>query len=221
MVVLPLGWFVCWAAGDLQKRWALLAGFIATLATLMGASELVLPGWLRYFFAGLEAYRKYAHHPPLFELALGARLGEILAGAVLVGLLAIAWQNRKEAGDSRQFTMMLAMFLTATMLTLPLLPLFNQLLLILPSLIVLRDWASLRTPSRYIFIAILAWPSIASIALLLLFVLGSHPSTRLPLLPSMLAFFFPFILPFLLVRRRRTGSPGSFYDGDTKQIPLT
>jgi hypothetical protein len=215
MLVLPLAWFLCWAVGDLRKRWRLPACFIATLAALMGAGELVLPGWLHYFFAGLQAYRQYAHHPPLFELALGTRLGEILAGAVLVGLLAVAWHNRKDAGDSPQFTMTLAMFLAATMLTMPLLPLFNQLLLILPSLIVVRDWANLRTPSRYIFVAILAWPSIASVALLLFFVPASHPPTRLPFLPSLVTFFFPFILPLVLMSSRRTRIPAPIRDGDT------
>ena len=201
MVLLPLVWFLCWAVGDWRKRWRLLAGFAATLAALIGAGELVLPGWLRYFFEGLQAYRKYTYHPPLLELALGNRLGEVFAGAVIVTLLALAWKNRKEAGDSQSFTMVLAMFLSGSLLTLPLFPLFNQLLLILPMIILLRDWASLRPAARYIFIAILAWPSIASVALLLLISPGSYPSTQIFLLPSVAILFLPFILPFLLVSR--------------------
>jgi hypothetical protein len=204
MVALPLLWFACWAMGDWRKRWPLPAGFVATLAALTGAGELILPGWVRYFFEGLQAYRKYTYRPPLLELALGNRLGEILAAAVLVGLLALAWQNRKAAGDSPQFTRMLAMFLIAAMFTMPLLPLFNQLLLILPAMLVLRDWASLRPPARYLFIAILGWPSIASLALLVKFPHGSYSSSRIPLLPSVVTLFLPFLLPFLLTSRHRT-----------------
>ena len=204
MVALPMVWFVCWVMGDWQKRWRLLAGFVATLAALIGAGEVILPGWLHYFFEGLRAYRQYAYRPPLLELALGNTLGEILSGTVIVGILAFAWKNRKEAGDSPQFTMVLATFLIASLLTMPLYPLFNQLLLVLPVIIILHDWASLRLPARYAFIAILAWPSIASLALLLLFSRGSYPSGLMPLLPPVGALILPFILPLLLVSRHRT-----------------
>ena len=204
MVALPLLWFVCWAIGDWKKRWRLLAGFVATLAALVGAGELILPGWLRYFFEGLRAYRQYAYRPPLLELALGNPLGEILSAAVIVGILAFAWKNRKEPGDSPQFTMVLATFLIASLLTMPLYPLFNQLLLILPVMIVLRDWASLRPAARYTFVAILGGASIMSLALLLLFSRGSYPSGLMPLLPSVATLILPFILPLLLVSRHRT-----------------
>lgn len=220
MVVLPLAWFLCWAVGDWQKRWRLVAAFAATLAALAGAGELLLPGWPRYFLGGLQAYRKYTYRPSLFELALGNKPGEILSGAVFIGLLILAWQNRKEAGDSRRFTTTLAMFLIAAMLTMPLLPLFNQLLLVLPALIILRDWASLRTPARYAFIAILAWPSITSVALLLSFPPRSYPSSRIPLLPSLVTLFLPFILPLLLLRKHNIGIPSATSDRDIKQVPL-
>jgi hypothetical protein len=204
MVVLPLVWFVCWAVGDWRKRWRLLAAFVATLAALIGAGELVLPGWLRYFVEGLRAYRQYAYRPPLLELAVGNPLGEMLSGAVIVSILAFAWKNRREAGDSPQFTTVLATFLIASLLTMPLYPLFNQLLLVLPVIILLRDWTSLGPPARYAVIAILAWPSITSLAMLLLFSRGSHPSLLMPLLPAVATLILPFILPLLLVSRHRT-----------------
>jgi len=201
MVALPLVWFVCWAMSDWQKRWRLLAGFVTTLAALVGAGEVILPGWLHYFFEALRAYRKYTYRPPLLELTLGNTLGAILAGVAIVSLLAFAWKHRKEAGDSQQFTVVLAMFLVVTMLTMPLFPLFNQLLLILPVLIVLRDWAGLQPAARYCFIVILAWPSITSVVLLFLFSSGSYPSSHLPLLPSVATLLLPFVLPLLLVTR--------------------
>jgi len=219
MMVLPLLWFLCWALGDWRKRWPLIAAFSCTLAALVGAGELMLPGWPRYFLEGLQAYRKYTYRPPLFELALGNIAGVILSGAVFIGLLALAWHNRKETGDSRQFTMTLAIFLMASMLTMPLLPLFNQLLLILPALIVLRDWESLRAPARYAFIALLAWPSVTSAVLLFLFSPRSYPSSRILLLPSLLSLFLPFILPLLLIRRHNLGIPASTDNGDIQQLP--
>ncbi len=201
MVALPLLWFVCWAMSDWRQRWRLLAGFAATFAALIGAGEVILPGWLRYFFEALRAYRRYTYRPPLLELTLGNSLGAIVSGALIVMLLAFAWRNRKEAGDSPQFTIVLVMFLVVTMLTMPLFPLFNQLLLILPVMIVLRDWTSLRPLARYAFVAIMGWPSIASITLLFLFSPGSYPSGHVPLLPSVATLFLPFILPLLLMSR--------------------
>src|SRR5271154_2646902 len=75
MVALPLLWFVFWAMSDWRKRWRLLAGFVAALAVLIGAGEVILPGWLGYFFEALLAYRKYTYRPPLLELTLGNGLG--------------------------------------------------------------------------------------------------------------------------------------------------
>ncbi len=220
MVVLPLVWFLCWGVGDWQKRWSLLAGFVATLAALTGAGELVLPGWPRYFFEGLQAYRKYNYRPSLFELALGNTPGEILAGFVVVGLLAFAWQNRKATADSQEFTVMLAMFLMAAILTMPLLPLFNQLLLILPAMIVVRDWASLRIPARCVLVAILSWPAVTSVALLLWLRPGHYPSSLILLLPSSLNLVVPFLFPLLLIDRRSTAPPGSTYGRNLKKMSL-
>jgi hypothetical protein len=123
---------------------------------------------------------------------------------VIVGILTFAWRHRKTTGHSQQFPLVLAAFLISSLLTMPLYPLFNQLLLILPVIIVLRDWDSLRPPARYAFIAILAWPSIISLALLLLFSGRSYPSGLMPLLPAVAALILPFVLPLLLVSRHRT-----------------
>lgn len=220
MLFLPLVWFLCWAVGDWQKRWRLVASFAATLAALVAAGELLLPGWLRYFLEGTQAYQKYTFRPPLFELALGHKPGEILAGAVIIGLLALAWKTRKAAGDSRQFTMTLAIFLIAAMLTMPLFPLFNQLLLILPAMIVLRDWSSLRTPARYAFIATIGWPSVTSAVLLCLFSPRSYPSSRILLLPSVMCLFLPFLFPLLLVRRQNLGILSPTSDNKVEPMPL-
>ena len=58
MGLLPLCWFALWAAGNWRQGWQLPASFIATLAALFAAGELLLPGWLGFFLAGLAAYRR-------------------------------------------------------------------------------------------------------------------------------------------------------------------
>jgi hypothetical protein len=202
MALLPLCWFALWAAGDWSRRWRLPASFIATLMALIAAGELLLPGWPRYFLAGIAAYRKYAMPTSSLRVVLGDTLGEILAAIVVLGLLAFAWLNRKEAGDSRQFASTLAIFFMCTLLAFPLFTPFNQVLLILPVILLLQDWKALPRFSRLVFILLVSWPSIISLALLR-FPPNTSSPTQLPLLPSLLVPFVPLVLPLLLMTRTR------------------
>jgi len=208
MALLPLCWFAIWAVGDWRRRWRLAASFIATTVALIVAGELLLPGWPRYFLAGLAAYRKYAMPTSALRVALGDTIGEILGGILVLGLMAYAWQNRKEAGDARQFASILAAFFMCALLTFPLFTPFNQVLLILPALLLLHDWKTLPRFSRLVFILLVSWPCIISLALLLFPPSTSSPN-QLPLLPALLVPFAPFILPLLLITRSRHGSSPS------------
>jgi hypothetical protein len=202
MALLPLCWFALWATGDWTRRWRLPASFIASLAVLIAAGELLLPGWPQYFLAGLAAYRKYAMPTSSLRIVLGDTLGTVLGGILVLSLLAFAWLNRKEAGDSRQFASMLAMFFMCALLAFPLFTPFNQVLLILPALLLLHDWKTLPRFSRLVFILLVSWPYIISLALLR-FPPNPNSPSQLPLLPSLLVPFVPFILPVLLMTRTR------------------
>lgn len=207
MALLPLCWFALWSVGRWSERWRLPAGFFATLAALTGASELLLPGWLGYFFAGLAAYRRYFPTSSLLRLALGETLGEIVGTLIVIALFALAWRNRREAADSSEFTTVLAAFFIGTILAFPLFTPFNQVLLILPAMLVLHGWSDLSRLSRLVFVVLVAWPLTISACLLLL-PPRLNSASQLPLLPSFLVSFFPLILPLLLMtRRRRTVEP--------------
>lgn len=205
MALFPLCWFAIWIVGDWHNRWQLAVGFITVMTTLFAVGEFLLPGWFGYFLAGLAAYRKYAPPTSLLRVALGDILGEIVAGAIVLGVLVLAWHNRKHAADSRQFATIFAIFLVGTILVSPLLTPFNQVMLILPALLLLQDWKALPRLSRLVFIAIVGWPSIASSALLIFRPRLDSPS-QLPLLPSFLVLFFPVFLPLLLMTRRRAAT---------------
>jgi glycosyl transferase family 87 len=202
MGLLPLCWFAVWAAGDWRRRWRLPASFIATLAALFAAGELLLPGWLGFFLAGLAAYRRYALPTSLLRMALGNRAGEVLGGLIVVAILVFAWRNRHVQGDSPQFVLILAAFLMITVLTFPLFTPFNQVLLILPAMLLIQDWKSLPRFSRLVFVVSVSWPWIVSLVLLLLLRPRLDSPNRLPLLPSLLVLFFPLLLPLLLMTRR-------------------
>jgi hypothetical protein len=202
MALLPLCWFAIWSAGDWRRRWRVPACFIATLAALVAFGELLLPGWLGYFVAGLAAYRRYALPTSTLGMALGNTLGEIVGGIIVLGLLAFAWRNRKAAGDSKQFSGLLAAFFMGDLLAFPLFTPFNQVLLILPLMLLLHDWKTLRRFSKVVFVICIGWPWIVS-TVLLLFPPRLDSHSQLPLLPSFLVPFMPLMLPLLLMTRRR------------------
>jgi hypothetical protein len=201
MALLPLCWFAIWAGGDWRKRWWLPIFFTATMAMLVAAGEMLLPGWIGYFLTGLAAYRRYALPTSTLGMALGNTLGEIVGGIIVLGLFAFAWRNRKVAGDSRQFTVLLAAFFMGALLAFPLFTPFNQVLLILPAMLLLHEWRTLRRLSKIVFIVCIGWPWIMS-TVLLLFPPHVDSSSQLPLLPSFLVPFMPLILPLLLMTRR-------------------
>lgn len=204
MMALCLLWFLLWTVGEWKTRWPLAAGFGGALAVLAGVSELLLPGWPRDFIAGLDAYRKYFPTTSPVRLLLGNWTGSALSALAVIALLAVAWRYRLAEADSREFVQILALFSIASTLVMPLLTPYNQILLLLPVIMLLRDWNSLPRLGRLAFIGLVAWPSIASLALL------AHPprldwSSRLPLLPSAFVLLFPFLVSWLIfVRRTQT-----------------
>jgi len=203
MSVFPLCFFLLWVMGDWPRRWKLLAGFLLTLATLVAAGDLILPGWIGYFVEGALAYRQYFPTTSLVRLALGDWAGGIVSGIVIAFLLLLAWRNRQADAASPEFVQTLSAFLIGATLVLPLLTPFNQVLLVLPAMMLLRNWNTLLPLGRRAFFFMVAWPWIASLVLLLL-----HPrpdSTRrllpLPLLPLALVLFVPFLFALLFATR--------------------
>jgi hypothetical protein len=198
MAFFPLCFFLVWVIGGWSKRWRLLAGFLLALAILMETGELILPGWIGYFLEGAAAYRRYFPTTSLLRVALGDTLGELMGGIVVLALLVVAWQNRRAAAGSRQFITIFAAFLVGTILGFPLFTPFNQVLLILPAMLVLQDWKMLPKFAQIIFAIFVSWPWVIS-AVLLLFPPRLDPRSELPLLPLLLVSFFPLFLPLLLM----------------------
>ena len=119
---------------------------------------------------------------------------------IVVGVAAYSWRKRKVAADSDEFVQLLALVLMATGLVLPLLTPYNQVLLLLPVLMLIRGWERLPRAGRIGFTMLLAWPFVVSM------VLSVHTArldsfNRLPLLPAVLALLFPFVVPVLMYFR--------------------
>jgi hypothetical protein len=204
MVVLVVAWFLLWSIGDWKKRWPLATGFGSCLVVLAGAADWLLPGWPGYFLAGMRAYAKYSPiHTILspMRVVLGNWIGGAFSVLALAALVGFAWRMRKAEADSREFAYTLTMFLVANVLLMPLMTPYNQIFLLLPLLMLLRDWKILPRLGRVAMIAFLAWPWIAQAVLLM------HPpqidsTNQLPLLPSALLILFPFLVGWLAITHR-------------------
>ncbi len=100
MALLPLVWFVFWWAGEWRARWRLGLGFGGTLSLLVGAGELLVPGWLGDFVGAMAAYRRYFPTTSLPRLLLGDTLGIAVSFVIVAWLLIFGWKHRKTGGDS-------------------------------------------------------------------------------------------------------------------------
>jgi hypothetical protein len=204
MAVLPLAWFLIWSLAEWPKRRLLLGAFGITLAALAGIGEMILPGWPGYFVSGMLDYRQYSPTTSLLALILGSRISMVLSGIVIAGLVALAWRKRQVSAASCEFTYILAAFCTAETLLFPLLTPYNQVLLLLPVLMIIRDWGAVPRVWRGIFAAIVTWPWIVSLVLLL------RPPrldsfNRTPLLPTVAVLFLPFLFAVVLATKRNPG----------------
>ncbi|HEV3307418.1 MAG TPA: hypothetical protein VGZ91_13355 [Candidatus Sulfotelmatobacter sp.] len=201
MAFLPVAWFILWSFGSWRKRWPFLAGFGITLASLAGAGEIILPGWPRFFLSGMLAYRHYSMTTSFFTLAFGPWISAALSGLAIAGLLVVAWRNRHAEALSQEFSHTFVLFLITAALFLPLLTPFNQILLLMPVLLIVRHWHALSRVGRSAFGIVVAWPWVTSFVLMLL-----RPPldslSRVPLLPAAMSLLLPFVIVFLAVPSR-------------------
>jgi len=201
MALLPLVWFLIWTLGEWRSRWRLLASFGSALGVLVIGGEILLPGWIRDFIAGMAAYRRYFPTTSILRLLLGEWLGIAVSSVIVIWLLIYGWPRRKVGGDSRNFTWAFAAFLMVTVITFPLFTPFNQVLLILPALLVVQEWATLPKLSRLSFAAVISWPWITSLALLL-WKIPVNPANRIPVIPAIASSLLPLLLPVVLFMRK-------------------
>ncbi len=204
LTVLPLFWFLIWALGDWRKRWHLAAGFGVTLGLLAGAGDVLVPGWVRYFLTGLEAYPKYfpTGAQSIVRVIFGNWIGAIVSIFAVIVLAGYGWKQRRTHAETPEFWQTLSLFFIGATAVMPLLPPYNQVLLLLPLLSIIPQWDALPRWARTGFGFSLAWPSLVMIAMLL-YPPNLQSLGRTPLLPSVLLPLIPFVvlwITFILSR---------------------
>jgi len=138
-------WFLLWVTGNWKQRNRLFWSFTVTIAALLLSTEAMSPGWISRFAAAVREYPAYGTDPNILQVLLRTQLAEFLGPVLIILLIGICWRWRKAAPDSKQFGRALAWVAAVTLVVLPKLAAYNQLLLI-PALLVLARGYS-RFPS--------------------------------------------------------------------------
>jgi hypothetical protein len=138
-------WFLLWVTGNWKQRNRLFWSFTVTMAALLLSTEAMSPGWISRFAAAVREYPAYGTDPNILQVLLRTQVAEFLGLVLIVLLIGICWRWRKAAPDSKQFGWALAWVAAVTLVVLPKLAAYNQLLLI-PALLVLARGYS-RFPS--------------------------------------------------------------------------
>ena len=129
-------WFLLWATGRWKERKRLFWSFTVTMVSLLIASEAMLPGWFFQFVAAVREYPTYGTDPSILRVLLPAWLAGWFGVALIVLLAIFCWRWRKAAPASDYFGWALALVVSVTLVVLPKLAAYNQLLLI-PALLML------------------------------------------------------------------------------------
>jgi len=212
--LLAVCWFLLWAVSDLPRRRRLLYGFFLTLAALLTASEAALPGWIWQFRYGLAAYARYTGLLGSTLDALTTPLwGKVLSAILIASVASICWRGRREPAESLTFAFETSLVLALTVVVIPMIAPYNQLLLLPGIFLLVRNWRVLADSRMLQMIAaictlIVSWPWIASLALTVASLVTSTRSLQhawaVPLYTSLA--IPPAILALLFVYAGKTSS---------------
>jgi len=173
LTVLLAAWLVLWALAELRQRWHFLASFGLSMAALFAGGEAVLPGWFPRFVRGLVAYRQYTNGADsCLDVLVTPALGHWLTAFLVLAVAVLCWRARKASADSPTFIQTTAMVLAITVVVVPMIAPYNQLLLLPAILVILQNWRTLylgRGARALALVAALAlvWPWLAADALAL------------------------------------------------------
>jgi Glycosyltransferase family 87 len=180
-LALPIaGWLMLWVLGDWRNRRRYALAFGATLGVLIGASEWILPGWIGRFRTAVSAYRDYAGNlGSLLDTLITPIWGRLLAVLIVVIVLVLCWKARTTSADKHLFVFTTVLVLAATVVLVPMIAPYNQVLLLPAILFLVRERSELLDrdrPTRMLAVAsalFIVWPWIGAAGLAVLSVVLS------------------------------------------------
>lgn len=136
-------WLLLWAFSKWKERRNLVLTVLVCITMLIGGGELLLPGWISQFYAAMIAYRGYTPAGSLFEKILSPAIAIPLIIALALSLVLVCWQTRKSGPRDSGFIHTTALVLGTTLLLIPMMPPYNQVLLLPSIFLLVRHWREL------------------------------------------------------------------------------
>ena len=173
LVVLPAAWLLLWSVSRWRERKYFAIVFVSTMTLLVIGGEFLLPGWIAKFADGLKAYARYTQGVPTLNLLATPLGGTILNGLILLGTAVVCWRARKADVHSQNFIATTALVLLVTVIVVPMIAPYNQVLLWPAIFLIIRDWKGFirdRGVGRLTFFlaaVMVLWQWLASFGLLL------------------------------------------------------
>jgi len=131
MCILPIAWMLLWAVNGWATRKNLTIGFGSMMALLVGAGEVLLPGWIPDFLVQLRLYRHFAG-ASMLELLYGREIGLSLSAVFVFCLLLLMWRRRAVS----DFMPTLALVLAIEVVIAPGLKSLLNLVLLIPGIFI-------------------------------------------------------------------------------------
>jgi Glycosyltransferase family 87 len=169
-LTLPMvAWLALWSLSRLRQRWKFLISFVITTVGLILAGEYVLPGWAGECWDAIGAYRKYTEPGGVLDQLLSAKIGHSVSMLIVVAVAVICVRRRTNPVGSNQFVWTTSLVLATTVVIVPTVAPYNQVLL-LPGALLLACTCSRRaTLAIRVLLAIagacVIWPWITATAL--------------------------------------------------------
>jgi hypothetical protein len=139
LVFLVILWLCIWMLGNWRERQRVLWSLVISMAVLVLAGELLLPGWISEFRAAMKDYYRYTGGGNSLLNGFLPPLWARIASLLLVGMvLVFAWRNRRAGEKTPAFQWLLCFTLSTTLVVIPMFAPYNQLLLLPGVMMALR-----------------------------------------------------------------------------------
>ena len=122
-------WLCAWALHDWKNRQRFVWSFGLTMVLLVGAGELIAPGWIPRFLHVARAYREYTFGHSVLDLWFTPRIGVFIAAGLTFGVAKLCWDKIAGSAYSSAFVMATIAVLATTVTVIPTLEPHAQLLL--------------------------------------------------------------------------------------------
>lgn len=139
LVFLLILWLCIWMLGNWRERQRVLWSLVISMAVLVLAGELLLPGWISEFCAAMEDYYRYTGGGNSLLNGFLPPVWARIASLLLVGMvLVFAWRNRRASEGTPAFQWLLCFTQSTTLVVIPMFAPYNQLLLLPGVMMALR-----------------------------------------------------------------------------------